>query len=124
MKNVLARLITLQDLQLKRGRKTAATTEEIRRLRAGIPEPVLAHFDRMLARGKTGVAIANNGVCGGCHLRISSGTWGNLRDTNRIHLCDSCGRYLYLCTESETPPPKVSEKAKKRATKEDLGLAA
>jgi hypothetical protein len=127
MKNVLERLITIQDLQLKRGRQTAATKEEITRLRADIPEPILAHFDRMLARGKKGVAIANHGVCMGCHLKISSGTWGNLQHSSDIHLCDSCGRYLYRPPETETAPPQLAPprvKARKRTRNSEIGLAA
>ena len=127
MKNVLERLITIQDLQLKRGRQTAAIKEQITRLRVDIPEPILAHFDRMVARGKKGVAIANHGVCMGCHLKISSGTWANLQHSDDIHLCDSCGRYLHLPAETETAPPPIAPlrvKPRKRTRNADLGLAA
>ena len=126
MKNVMENLLTLQELQLKPGRQTAAVQEQITRLRADVPGPILAHFDRMIARGKKGVAIAKQGVCGACHLKISSGTWGNLRDAD-IHLCDSCGRYLYLPPESEsvtagTAPLRVKPRRKRK--KEDVDLAA
>ena len=94
-------LIALQQIQLKRLRQTAAVKEEIAKLRTDIPEGILGHFDRLLARGKKGVAIARNGVCSECHLRISSGTLGSLPHRNDIHLCDSCGRYLYL-------PPQIA----------------
>ena len=127
MKNVLERLITLQEIQLKRGPRTAATDEEITRLRADIAGPILAHFDRMLARGKKGVAIASHGVCIECHLKISSGTWGNLRDADSIHLCDSCGRYLYLPPESDIAPPQrapLRGKHRKMGKGEDVDLAA
>src|SRR5687768_4017755 len=122
MKTVMETLITLQELELKTGRQTAASKEEIARLRSNVPAPILGHFDRLLARGKKGVALAINGVCSACHLKISSGTMGNLWDTNNIHLCDSCGRYLYLPpqTEAAAPEPTPAVKARKPRKKAEL----
>lgn len=127
MKHAMESLIALQELQLRNGGQTEAVKEEIAKLRGNVPEPILAHFDRLLARGKKGVAVVNNGVCSGCHLRVSSGTLGNLWNTNEIHLCDSCGRYLYLPPQSEIDIAKARpapEKTRKRRAKPDLQLAA
>jgi predicted nucleic acid-binding Zn-ribbon protein len=93
-------LIALQAIQLKHGRQTAAAMEDIAELRSNVPESILGHFDRLLARGKKGVAIARNGVCSECHLKISSGVWANLPHRSDIHLCDTCGRYLYLSPQT------------------------
>jgi len=67
---------------------------EVLKWREKVPAPILGHFDRLIARGKKGVAIARNGACGECHLRLPSGTMGALAYTNEVHLCDNCGRYL------------------------------
>jgi predicted CXXCH cytochrome family protein len=127
MKHMMESLIALQDLQLKSGAQTGAAKEEITKLRANVPDPVLAHFDRLLARGKKGIALVKNGVCTGCHLKVSSGTFGNLWNTNEIHLCATCGRYLYLPPQAETEAPKVeavAAKVKKPRKKAKLELAA
>lgn len=113
-------LIALQTILLKRGRQTAAVKEDIAKWRADVPEAILGHFDRLLARGKKGVAIARNGGCSECHLKISSGTWANLPHRSDIHLCDSCGRYLYLppqtaadLPEAPAAPAKAAKSRKK-----------
>jgi predicted nucleic acid-binding Zn-ribbon protein len=119
---IMESLIALQDIKLKRSRQSAAAGEEIAKFRSDIPEGVLGHFDRLLARGKKGVAIARNGVCCECHLKISSGTWANLPHRSDIHLCDSCGRYLYLPPETEAaapePAPAPAKPARARKKKE------
>ena len=119
---IMESLVALQEIQLKRPRQTAATKEEITKFRSDIPEGILGHFDRLLARGKKGVALARNGVCTECHLKISSGTWANLPRKSDIHLCDSCGRYLYLPPQADIalpdPVAAPAKPAKSRKKKE------
>jgi predicted nucleic acid-binding Zn-ribbon protein len=117
---IMESLMALQAAQLKPARHTATAKEDIAKLRNGIPEGILGHFDRLLARGKKGVSIARNGVCSECHLKISSGTWANLPHRSDIHLCDTCGRYLYLppqtaadALEGPSDPSKAPKSRKK-----------
>jgi hypothetical protein len=97
MRKIMDRLLALQGLQFDvRARPTAAQAE-LEKLRAEVPPPILGHYERLVARGKNGVALAHNGVCSGCHLRITGGKLVGLSVAlNEIHLCDNCGRYLYL----------------------------
>jgi predicted nucleic acid-binding Zn-ribbon protein len=92
-------LVTLQKLALAAKPLTLKDEAEILELRRKIPAPILDHFDRLVARGKKGVAIARNGACSECHLRLPSGTMASLAYTDEVHLCDNCGRYLYLPAE-------------------------
>jgi predicted nucleic acid-binding Zn-ribbon protein len=87
-------LAALQEIQLRDG--ISAETPKVKKLRAQVPESILAHFERLIARGKKGVALVHAGVCSECHLRLSSGTLGSLAHTEEIHKCDNCGRYLLL----------------------------
>ena len=96
MRQIMEKLLALQKLQLQKKPLSLETEREILRLREKVPAPILCHFDPLLARGKKGVAIARNGVCSECHLRISSGTLASLAFTSEIHICDNCDRYLYL----------------------------
>ena len=115
-------LIALQAIQLKRGRQTSAAKEDIAKLRSNVPEGILGHFDRLITRGKKGVAVARNGVCGECHLKISSGTWANLPHRSDIHLCDTCGRYLYLPPQTAAQAPSAPAKAAKSRKKAEPAL--
>lgn len=91
-------------------------------LRAKIPAQILAHYDRLAARGKKGIAMVRGQVCSGCHMRLPIGTIMTLKHDQDIQLCESCGRYLCLPLEAEThtaestgapKPVKKARKAKK-----------
>jgi len=75
-------------------------------LRNTIPPQILGHYDRLVARGKKGVAVIRNQVCTGCHMRLPIGTINTLMQNHDIQLCDTCGRYLYLPDE---PAPVAQE---------------
>lgn len=115
MRELMERLLTLQNLELA-ARKSGREAER-EKLRTTIPEPILGHFDRLLARGKKGVASIRQGVCTECHIRVPMGTLLTLAHGSDIQVCGNCGRYLHL-PESELPgaqPPKPpARKPRKR----------
>ncbi len=88
---------------------------QIAELRAQIPSPVLAHYDRLRVRGKKGVAIVRNHVCTGCHMQQPIGKITILMRDEDVQLCDSCGRYLYL------PGPAESELVERMASAKPSG---
>ena len=96
MRKIMEQLLALQTLQFDLPPKSDERRAVMEKIRDQIPSPVLAHYGRLVLRGKKGVAIARNGVCSECHLRIPSGTLAALAYDNDVHLCDNCGRYLYL----------------------------
>ena len=115
MKQIIEKLLALQKLQLSLEPLSLAAESQVNELRVKVPKPILDHFDRLIAQGKTGVAVARNGVCCGCHLRLSSGTAASLAHEDDIHICDNCGRYLHLApAEGELPEEKPGKPAKKR----------
>src|SRR4051812_24210777 len=119
MNDLLPNLLKLQNLDFA-DTSTEAIKAERAELRALVPQPILAHYDRLVVRGKKGVAIVRNQVCTGCHMRLPIGTINTLMQGQDIQLCDSCGRYLYLlepteATAVEPPAPtKPAPKTRKR----------
>ena len=57
VRKVIANLLALQDLEMGGKRLSPADKETITQLRAQIPEPILAHYDRMRDRDKKAVAV-------------------------------------------------------------------
>ncbi len=122
MRNIMDRLLAMQQIQFTAGAKSGAVVVELEKLRAEIPAPILAHFDRLGARGKKGVALVRNGVCSGCHLRITAGKLVSLSaHPGEIHLCDNCDRYLHLPAEVpdagrevKTRPPGAIKRTPKK----------
>jgi hypothetical protein len=117
MNNLLQNLIKLQALKFGEITEGTAGVSEAE-LRARIPVQILGHFDRLVARGKKGVATVRNQVCTSCHMSVPIGVIVTLRQGQDIQLCESCGRYLYLPpaveeTVESLPAPKPAKKASK-----------
>ena len=110
MNELLASLFKLQALDF--GPETQTSVAEKAELRAKVPVQILGHYDRLVVRGKKGVALVRNQVCTGCHMRLPIGTINTLMQGNDIRLCDTCGRYLYLPTAAETEFVEKVEAAK------------
>jgi len=94
MKNVIELLFALQTLEMGPAPDSSENEAEIRRLRQKIPPQILAHYNRLLARGKKGVAVVRHGVCPECHMALASGIYAQLIRAEDIVICGTCGRYL------------------------------
>lgn len=118
MKDLLQNLLKLQviDFADRPEKDSEAAAAELRNL---IPPQILGHYDRLVARGKKGVAIVRNQVCTGCHMRLPIGTINTLMQGQDIQLCDSCGRYLALEEQpaAAAQPEKPAEAPAKPARK-------
>lgn len=112
MKSLMESMLQIQELQLIQ-EEDPANHPELIALRKTVPSQILGHFDRMLARGKKGVAVIRNKTCTGCRMNIPIGTIATLMRNQDIQLCGSCGRYLYLPPTPE-PEPAPAPAPKKR----------
>ncbi len=122
MRTTVENLYALQQLQLQTAPVSAQREAQVRLLREKIPAPILAHFERMIAQGRKGVALVRDGVCRECHIRVPSGTLASLVHPKDLYICDSCGRYLLLPldeiappAEPPPPPPVPVRKTRKKA---------
>jgi predicted nucleic acid-binding Zn-ribbon protein len=115
---LLQNLIKLQSLQFS-GSDDKKTEAAMTTLRAKIPSQILAHYDRIVVKGKKGITLVRDQVCTGCHMRVPIGAIMSLKHGEDIQLCESCGRYLYLAPETEAVPaaPAASPKPVKKTRK-------
>jgi len=74
----------------------AKTEPRLAALRAKIPAPILAHYDRLGNQGKKGLAVVRHQTCSGCHMRLPLAVMMELRHAEDVCLCENCRRYLYL----------------------------
>ena len=111
MNEAIENLVKLQDLEFPGKKQSQAQIAELREL---IPQPILAHYDRLMARGKKGVAFVKNQVCTGCNMRLPIGTVNTVMQGNDLHLCDNCGRYLYVPAPAESPASETEAPSKPR----------
>ena len=116
MNDLLTNLLKLQDLDFAEAPGKDAEVQK-QDLRSRIPQPILGHYDRLVARGKKGVALVRNQVCAGCHMRLPIGTVNTLMQGQDIQLCDTCGRYLVLAEAEPGQPEEASPKPTKKPRK-------
>ncbi len=66
-------------------------------LAAPIDPGPLDLYTRLFAKKTDAAVVAlENGICGGCHMKVVIGTLQQLRQNEGITQCESCGRILYL----------------------------
>jgi hypothetical protein len=117
MKELLQNLVKLQSIEF--GRADSKDTAPVTELRGKIPAQILAHYDRLMARGKKGIVPVSNQVCRGCQMQLPTNVIMTLMRNEDIQLCDSCGRYLYLpaAEPADTSKTVVESKPVKKPRK-------
>jgi len=111
MNELLQNLIKLQSLEFGESKEKNAEAT-ITELRIKIPPQIIAHYDRLVTRGKKGVAAVRNQVCTGCHMRVPIGVVTTLMHDTDIQICECCGRYLYLSDSPQTAAPGATARPK------------
>lgn len=69
--------------------------EAVARISKELSPDILNKFKELEASKGSAVAKADNGVCQGCKMRISSITLDKIKKQYNIVYCDNCGRILF-----------------------------
>jgi len=105
----------LQELQKLEALGEAASSQQRQRMtdiRAQVPVPVLAHYNRLVVNRCKPVAEVRRGICGACHLRLAAWVRQAANDDD-LHICENCGAYLvFVPEEAPTRPTAKSVRAK------------
>ena len=104
IQEIMKNLFELQTLEFDETMRPR-TQERIAALRAMIPAPILAHYDRLGDQGKKGLSVVRHQTCSGCHMRLPLAVVMDVRHAQDVCLCENCRRYLYL-PESEMEEKK------------------
>lgn len=66
------------------------------RLAALVDPDALALYERLLPRKFPPVVTVDHGeTCGGCHMKLTTGTAAEVKSGRRLTHCDQCGRLIY-----------------------------
>lgn len=122
MKSIMQHLIKLQSIEFSEV-ENAQDEALVAELRKQVPAQILGHYDRLVARGKKGVAAVRHQTCSACHMNVPIGAVLTLRRDDDIVLCESCGRYLFLEEEPEAVAPAPAP-VKKKSTRTKAAKAA
>ncbi|MDX6765381.1 MAG: hypothetical protein SFU85_01175 [Candidatus Methylacidiphilales bacterium] len=62
---------------------------------------ILAHHDRLRARGRCSTAPVREWVCRSCFISVPIGQRTSLSHRDDLCVCDNCGTYIYLPTPEQ-----------------------
>ena len=65
-------------------------------LLADVPEEMLSQYERILTRRDRALVPVENGICGGCHMKLPPSVNQNILKQENMVSCDHCGRLLYI----------------------------
>jgi uncharacterized protein len=66
-------------------------------LASGIEASDLALYDRLMkSKGNAAIVAVENGICGGCHMKLVMSTLTELRANDHLVHCEQCGRILFI----------------------------
>jgi predicted nucleic acid-binding Zn-ribbon protein len=69
--------------------------------RAGVPDDLLRHYDRVVKLRKTGLSEVRDHKCMACQVMLRPQTYNEVRGGTSVIICDSCQRILYFDPASE-----------------------
>ncbi len=72
------------------------TTERVTMVQSIDPSPFGMYERLMKTKGDSAIVMLENGICGGCHVRVVSGTMNSLKLNEAITYCEQCGRVLFI----------------------------
>jgi len=114
MKSITEKLFELQLLMLPQAPVQGEEADRVKQLREEVPNALLAHFDRLVTRGKRAVSCVRHGVCDECHMRLPSGVAASLARADDVALCESCSCYLMPPPEEIVALRQLREEARAR----------
>ena len=76
-------------------RQVSEVEAERTTLAQGIPEVMLALYDRIFEKKAPAVVPLEHGICGGCHMKVTPTTLTQVKAEKVIAHCENCGRILY-----------------------------
>lgn len=104
------RLKAFEEQTIIQAEQLAARRSERERLLATLPKNMSVLYNRISARIRDGVAVAEarNGACTACFMALRPQVMSEVRRGEEIVTCDNCNRILYYAPAPETPTSKTS----------------
>src|SRR6202795_4713707 len=86
-------------------------------LRQGISEDILRQYERVAKFRGTGLAEVRDHKCMGCQVKLRPQTYNEVRNGEKVMVCESCSRVYYYNPANEVKPEQevVTVTGRKRA---------
>jgi hypothetical protein len=91
-----ARIRTLREREVSLQSELQTVQALVGAVRQGIDETARRLYDRLATKPGLPVVVAiREGMCGGCHLKISTNVDSEIRKGDKLLTCDQCGRIVF-----------------------------
>ena len=110
MRIILESLLALQKLELVPGKASPERDRQIVAVRGKIPGRLLAHYDSLMANGRKGVALVEDGTCSECHQPVVVSALNGLTHDHPIQICIHCRCFLYWPVEEAGGKPGAASR--------------
>jgi uncharacterized protein len=109
-----ARLVSFDEETRQQADKLAMNRVERERLVAALPKSMAALYNRISARIRDGVAVAQarNGACMACFMALRPQAMAQVRRGEDVVTCDNCNRILYYSPSDSAPASSASPQPK------------
>jgi uncharacterized protein len=86
-------------------------------LRHGVSEDLLRHYERVMKFRGSGLAEVRDHKCMGCQVMLRPQTYNEVRNGEKVMICESCSRVYYFNPANEVKPEQevVTVTGRKRA---------
>lgn len=103
---VEAKVIAFDEQVKTEGAELERCRRERERLLAELPKPLAATYNRLSARIRDGIAVAEakNGSCSACFIALRPQAMADVRRGDEIITCDNCNRILYYAPAEKAQP--------------------
>lgn len=85
---------------------------------------ILAHHDRIRARGRSSTAPVRDWICRSCFISVPIGLRTKLSHRDDICVCENCGAYIFLPTPEQQVELEASEARKRQLLLDRANKAA
>lgn len=108
------RLQQFDDETREQSNKLTADRNERERLVAALPKSMGALYNRISARIRDGVAVAEarNGACMACFMALRPQAMAEVRRGEEVVTCDNCNRILYYAPSDSAPTTSAAAQPK------------
>lgn len=105
-----ARFVQFDEQVARQQKELEDARRERERLMKELPKPMSALFNRISARIRDGIAVAEarNGACTACFMALRPQIMADVRRGNEVITCDNCNRILYYEPKNAAQPATVS----------------
>jgi uncharacterized protein len=84
------------------------------KLRQGLPDDLLRHYERVQKLRKTGISEVRDHKCMACQVMLRPQTYNEVRSGNQVVICESCQRVLYFDPTTEIVLERPSGPVRRR----------